>query len=57
MQDALPRKEIIEKSLRDYGAILVCRTMDEAVDFANDLAPEHLEVCCGEPDGVHRTLG
>ena len=46
---ALSRKEIIEASLRDFGMILVCRTMDEAVDFANQLAPEHLEVCCQNP--------
>ena len=29
--------------------ILVCRSMEEAVDFANELAPEHLEVCCANP--------
>jgi len=46
---ALSRKEIIEKSLRDYGAIIVCRNINEAVDFANILAPEHLEVCCENP--------
>lgn len=46
---SLSRKEIIETSLRDFGMILVCRSMDEAVDFANELAPEHLEVCCANP--------
>ncbi len=45
----LSRREIIETSLADYGAILVCRDMDEAVDFANRLAPEHLEVMCENP--------
>ena len=45
----LSRREIIEASLRDYGAILVCKDMDEAVDFANRLAPEHLEVMCADP--------
>ena len=44
----LSRREIIEASLRDYGAILVCKDMDEAVDFANRLAPEHLEVMCAD---------
>ena len=38
---SLSRKEIIEASLRDFGMILVCRSMEEAVDFANELAPEH----------------
>ena len=46
---SLSRKEIIEASLRDFGMILVCRSMEEAVDFANELAPEHLEVCCANP--------
>ncbi len=46
---SLSRKEIIEKSLKDYGAIIVCRDIAEAVEFANILAPEHLEVCCENP--------
>ena len=45
----LSRREIIEASLRDFGAMIVCDTMDEAVEFANELAPEHLEVCCENP--------
>lgn len=45
----LSRKDIIEQSLTDYGAILVCHDLDEAVDFANDLAPEHLEFCVENP--------
>ena len=45
----LSRRDIIETSLADYGAILVCRDMDEAVEFANRLAPEHLEVMCENP--------
>ena len=46
---SLSRKEIIESSLDHYGAILVCGDLKEAVDFANELAPEHLEVCCENP--------
>ena len=42
----LSRKEIIRESVDNFGAIIVCENMEEAVDFANDLAPEHLEVCC-----------
>ncbi|MGI6260715.1 MAG: histidinol dehydrogenase [Acutalibacteraceae bacterium] len=45
----LSRREIIEKSLRDFGAVIVCRTLDEAVDFANELAPEHLEAMIANP--------
>ena len=45
----LSRKDIILESLSNFGAILVCSTMEEAVDFANELAPEHLEVCVRDP--------
>ncbi|MBR5495878.1 MAG: histidinol dehydrogenase [Oscillospiraceae bacterium] len=45
----LSRKEIIEKSLKDYGAIIVCDTTDEAVELANKIAPEHLEVMMQNP--------
>ena len=45
----LIRKEIIEASLDNFGAIIVCSDMSQAVDFANELAPEHLEVCCENP--------
>ncbi len=45
----LERREIIEESLENYGAIIVCSDMAQAVKFANDLAPEHLEVCCENP--------
>ena len=47
--ETLSRREIIETSLRDFGAMIVCSNMVEAVEFANSLAPEHLEVCCREP--------
>lgn len=45
----LSRKDIIEYSLSNFGAIIVCSDMTQAVDFANELAPEHLEVCCENP--------
>lgn len=45
----LSRKEIIDESLTNYGVIIVCDTMDKAVEMANELAPEHLEVCCYNP--------
>lgn len=40
----LSRREIAERSLRDYGACVVTRSLDEAVDLVNELAPEHLEL-------------
>ena len=47
--EKLSRKEIISSSLDDFGAIIVCSDMEQAVEFANELAPEHLEVCCNDP--------
>ena len=46
---ALSREKIIRRSLEDYGVVIVCRDMEEAVAFANRLAPEHLEVMCDQP--------
>ncbi len=45
----LERREIILESLANFGVIIICDSMDKAVKMANDLAPEHLEVCCKDP--------
>ncbi len=45
----LERKEIIEYSLSEYGAMIICKTREEACDIANALAPEHLEVLFENP--------
>lgn len=45
----LERWDIIEKSLEDYGEIIVCEDLKQAIAFANELAPEHLELCVEEP--------
>lgn len=46
---ALPRKEIAEKSLADYGAILTVPDVETAIDLANRIAPEHLELQVKDP--------
>lgn len=45
----LERRDIIEQSLNDFGAIIVCKDISEAVNFANKLAPEHLELAVENP--------
>lgn len=45
----LERRDIIEQSLNNFGAIIVCKDISEAVDFANELAPEHLELAVENP--------
>jgi histidinol dehydrogenase len=48
----LSRKEIIEKSLDDFGAIVVVDSIDDAIKLSNEIAPEHLEVCTNEPFAI-----
>jgi histidinol dehydrogenase len=43
--ECLDRREILERSLADYCAILTVPDLDAAITFANELAPEHLELC------------
>ena len=45
----LPKKEIAQASIRDYGRSIVCDSISECIDFANAIAPEHLELCIGDP--------
>ena len=45
----LERKAIIEKSIDNYGAIIVTETIDEAFELSNAIAPEHMEVCTQSP--------
>lgn len=42
--DALPRQEIISQSLSNYGTVMVCDTIEECIEKANAIAPEHLEL-------------
>ena len=45
----LSRSEIITKSLENYGYILIARDIDEAVETANEIASEHLEIVTKDP--------
>ncbi len=45
----LSRKDIINQSLEDFGAIILVDNMDEAAQLSNQMAPEHLEICTREP--------
>lgn len=50
--EELSRSEIIRKSLDNYGYILVADTMDEAIETANEIASEHLEIQTKNPYDV-----
>lgn len=45
----MERKGIIEKSLSDFGYILITDTMEEAIECVNAIAPEHLEIITKDP--------
>lgn len=46
---ALPRKEIAEASVARNGKIIITKDIDTAVSIANEIAPEHLELCIDNP--------
>ncbi len=45
----LSRKAIIEKSLEDYGFVVLVDNIEQAIEVSNNIAPEHLEICINEP--------
>ncbi|WP_163193121.1 histidinol dehydrogenase [Clostridium thermarum] len=45
----MSRREIIESSIEDYGAIIVTDSLKASIEIANELAPEHLELMVQEP--------
>ncbi|MGN0325111.1 MAG: histidinol dehydrogenase [Lachnospiraceae bacterium] len=49
MTEQLERKEIIRKSLDNFGMIFVAETMADAIDAANEIASEHLEILTKNP--------
>jgi sulfopropanediol 3-dehydrogenase len=52
-----PTAEIAGVAWRDHGEIVVCEDAEEAAAFADDLAPEHLEIHTDDPDSYMKRLG
>lgn len=50
--ETLERREIAGPSWRDFGAIVTVRNLDEAAALTNRIAPEHLELCVADPEGL-----
>lgn len=46
---SLPRKEILQKAIENYGLLIYCSEVDEAIAWVNAMAPEHLEILLQEP--------
>jgi histidinol dehydrogenase len=53
---AMPRLGVIRASLEGRGALILTRSMDEACDIVNRIAPEHLEIASSEPYRWERLL-
>ena len=47
--DELERKEIATKSIKERGAIIIAKNLDEAITLMNEIAPEHLEIVTTNP--------
>lgn len=45
----LPKKEIVEQSLKNYGKSILCDSISECIEIANEIAPEHLELMVEDP--------
>lgn len=45
----LERSEMMEQSFANFGAVIVCDSLDRCVELADVIAPEHLELCTAEP--------
>ncbi len=54
--EEMPRKEIIQASLNDRGAIIKVDNLDDAVEVANYIAPEHLELSVEEPETMAKKI-
>ncbi len=47
--DGMPRRDVIRASLEGRGALILTRSMEEACEISNRIAPEHLEVSSSDP--------
>jgi histidinol dehydrogenase len=48
--ETLDRKKIVEKSLSNFGALVYADNIRQAFEYANEIAPEHLEIMVKKPD-------
>ena len=50
--ETLERRAIAGESWRDFGAVIVVRDLAQAAELSNRVAPEHLELCVADPEGL-----
>ncbi len=56
MLSELPRKKILEMSLKDQGRIYLVASLQQGIDVANELAPEHLEIITTKDETVLKQI-
>jgi histidinol dehydrogenase len=54
--ESLPRREIVMASLKEYSAIILVETLDEACAIVNELAPEHVQIVTSDDEGVAKRI-
>ena len=54
--ESLSRREIVASSLKDYGAVVLVETLDEACVLVNELAPEHVEIVTHDDEAIARKI-
>lgn len=54
--EKLERKEIIRKSLENYGAIIITSSLSKSIEIANEIAPEHLELLIQNPFDIYKEI-
>ncbi len=52
----IERSKIVSESLRKNGFVAICKTMANVIEFANKLAPEHLEIITKNPGNVAKKI-
>ena len=54
--ETLERRDIAAASWRDFGAVITVPSLDVAARLSNRVAPEHLELCVGDPEGLSEQI-
>jgi histidinol dehydrogenase len=56
MTEGVARSEIVKKSLAENGFVAVCKDERACAEFANEFAPEHLEIICRKADAFAKRI-
>lgn len=54
--ESLPRREIVEASLKEYGAVILVENFDQVCSIVNELAPEHVEIVTSDDEAIANNI-